>query len=240
MLIFLVPAAGSGKRMGANQAKQFLPFGKSDVLGATVQRLLHFVMHEAQGAGRVVVALPEAELSNCAKRPVWQNALNSGQLRLCAGREERHLSVLAAWHAATPAADDLLLVHDAARPLIRAEDIARLCAAAAQHADGAVLVKPCRNALKKIKHGKIIAALDRSSCAEALTPQAFRAELLERALRFAVEHDLHPADESEAVAYVGCTPLAVTGHADNIKITFAEDLAQLEAAYQRVFAQEES
>lgn len=229
MITFLIPAAGVGRRMRSDCPKQFLPFADTCVLSATVRRLLALPVEK-----RLVIALPQRTDAKW-QHEEFQHQLESHTIILTEGDAERHQSVLAALRAVPDAKeDDPVLVHDAARPVIRDDDILRLVDTLRNQPDGVVLVKPCHNAIKKIANGRVIRSVDRSDMVETLTPQGFSYGLLRRALEQAVSRGYKPADECEAVEYLGRYPLYVYGHADNIKITQPEDLPLAEWLYQRL------
>src|SRR5690606_28765706 len=131
--------------------------------------------------------------------------------------------------AALPAgvADDaLVLVHDAARPNLQAADIGALLEAAAAHPDGAILAAPVRDTLKRADaDGRILATEPREALWRALTPQAFRRDLLLRALHAARDAGIVATDEAMAVERLGCRPRLVEGREDNLKVTTPADLA---------------
>ena len=127
------------------------------------------------------------------------------------------------------AGDALLLVHDAARPNLRAADITALIEAAQACADGAILAAPVRDTLKRATDDARIAGTEpRDGLWRALTPQAFRRDLLLRALRHARAQGLVVTDEAMAVERLGLHPALVEGREDNLKVTTPADLALAE------------
>jgi 2-C-methyl-D-erythritol 4-phosphate cytidylyltransferase len=213
----LVPAAGSGRRVGAAIPKQYLrAAGKSLIEHALDALLSH---HAIEGA---VVAL-------AADDPHWPGwtALHGKPVLTCTGGGERADSVLAALHALPDdmPADVLVLVHDAARPNLRAEDISRLIEAAMADTDGAILAAPVRDTLKRMDaDGGIENTEPRDGIWRALTPQAFRRDLLLRALEAARIDGVAVTDDAQAVERLGLHPRLVEGREDNLKVTTAADL----------------
>ena len=214
----VVPAAGSGRRFGGEVPKQYLQAAGKPLLRHALEALLGH-----PGIDGAVVALADGD----ARWPGW-TTLHGKPVLACRGGAERADSVLAAL-AALPAdvADDaLVLVHDAARPNLQAADIGALLEAAAGHPDGAILAAPVRDTLKRADAGgRILATEPREALWRALTPQAFRRELLLRALQAARDAGIVATDEAMAVERLGCRPRLVEGREDNLKVTTPADLA---------------
>lgn len=126
----------------------------------------------------------------------------------------------------------IVAVHDGARPLVSVDEIERTIAKAKQMG-AACLVAPVIDTIKSIRGGEISATLDRDKLRRALTPQAFRVEILRRAFEMADELDETVTDESYLVERLGHPIEYVEGSSTNIKITHAEDLAVAEAMMNR-------
>lgn len=217
----LMPAAGSGRRFGGDVPKQYLPAAGKPLIAHALDALL--AHPRIDGA---VVAL-------AADDPYWPGwtSMHGKPLIACVGGLERADSVLAALRAlpAGVAEDVLLLVHDAARPNLRAGDIGKLIDAATVCADGAILAAPVRDTLKRANADvRIDATEPRESLWRALTPQAFRRDLLRRALEAAQAEGVAVTDEAMAVERLGLHPRLVEGREDNLKVTTPADLALVE------------
>ena len=207
-LYVVVPAAGTGQRMGSAVPKQYLELNSGQtVLGMTMSKL------QSLRPERLVVALHAAD--------TWFDDLHLSGVDRVVGGENRAASVLSALTAIDARDDDLILVHDAVRPCVRSADINRLIDLARDHAEGALLATPVIDTLKRVTDQQVTATVDRSQLWQAQTPQIFRFELLKRALLAA------PAatDEASAVEALGILPRICRGRADNLKITTNEDLA---------------
>jgi 2-C-methyl-D-erythritol 4-phosphate cytidylyltransferase len=214
----LVPAAGSGRRFGGEVPKQYLQAAGKPLIEHALEALLS---HPAIDG--VVVALAADD----ASWPGWTQ-LHGKPVVACVGGGERADSVLAALHAlpAGVADDELLLVHDAARPNLRAADITTLIEAAQACADGAILAAPVRDTLKRADAAARIASTQpRDGLWRALTPQAFCRHLLLRALEQARSQGLLATDEAMAIEWLGLHPALVEGREDNLKVTTPADLA---------------
>ena len=217
----VVPAAGSGRRFGGGIPKQYLIAAGKPLIGHALDALLSHPR-----IGGVVVALGADD----AHWPGWK-ALHGKPVRTCIGGKERADSVLAALRAlpADAAEDELVLVHDAARPNLCGDDIGRLIDVASASADGAILAAPLRDTLKRADaNDTILATEPRGALWRALTPQAFRRDLLLRALESALDAGVVVTDEAMAIERLGRHPRLVEGREDNLKVTTPADLVLAE------------
>ena len=217
----LVPAAGSGRRFGGEVPKQYLHAAGKPLIAHALEALLSH-----SGIDGAVVAL-------AADDPHWPGWtwLHGKPVIACIGGGERAESVLAALRAlpADIALEELVLVHDAARPNLHASDITRLIDAANACDDGAILAAPVRDTLKRADGiGCIASTESRDGMWRALTPQAFRRDVLRRALASAQAKGIVVTDEAMAVESLGRHPALVEGREDNLKVTTPADLALAE------------
>jgi 2-C-methyl-D-erythritol 4-phosphate cytidylyltransferase len=204
--------------MQADRPKQYLEIDGRTLIEHAISRLAANPHIEG-----IVVAIsaedeywPELEL--CLDKPLW----------VAAGGVERCHSVLNALQELTTHAsdDDWVLVHDAARPCVRADDISKLIVQLADDAVGGLLAIPVRDTMKRAESNRRVVTTEvREGLWHALTPQMFRFGKLRHALEQAIEDEALVTDESSAMELVGNEPLLVEGHADNIKVTRPEDLA---------------
>ncbi len=212
----VVPAAGSGRRMGAERPKQYLDLVGRPVLAHTLERLAGH-----PGLSGIVVAVGPEDREFAAlplDLPV--------PLRTAVGGAERADSVLAALDvlAAEAAAEDWVLVHDAARPCLRPADVATLVHELEGDPVGGLLGLPIHDTIKRADaEGGVEATVDRTGLWRALTPQMFRLGLLREALRGALEAGAAITDEASAVEWAGHRPRMVEGTADTLKITRPAD-----------------
>lgn len=217
----VVPAAGKGMRMGAETPKQYLLLAGKPV----VQRTLEVLTEHTQIAGVVIViAADDAHWSACAH-------FMQADLRVATGGAERCHSVLAGLNNLRDIAsdDDWVMVHDAARPCLRASDIDRMIDELRSSASGGILAVPVGDTLKRCNAAnEIESTVDRTQLWRALTPQMFRIGTLRAAINAALEEGVLVTDEAQAIEAFGETPRVVQGHADNIKITHPSDLALAE------------
>ncbi|MBU2955143.1 2-C-methyl-D-erythritol 4-phosphate cytidylyltransferase [Marinobacter sp. F3R08] len=216
----IVPAAGIGQRMQAEQPKQYLRIDQRFILDITLSRLLD----SAPFSGCMVPLHPADRW--------WPEteASRDNRIQTCTGGAERGDSVLSALHAMAEQVrdDDWVLVHDAARPCLHTRDLSNLIDRLGNHPIGGLLASPVADTLKKARTGEfpeVVETVDRSSLWRALTPQMFRYRLLVESLEAALAGELPITDESSAVEFSGNMPVLVEGRPDNIKITVPADLA---------------
>jgi 2-C-methyl-D-erythritol 4-phosphate cytidylyltransferase len=205
----LIPAAGSGSRMGSELPKQYLPLLGKPLIHHT---LSVFCAHLAIDKVYVVIS-PEDDL--------WQPDPDCVVLR-CGGNT-RAATVLNGLQAMDAASDDWVLVHDAARPCITAELLDRLFDALRDDPVGGLLAVQVADTLKRADAAdRVVATESRTGLWQAQTPQMFRHGLLKRALE-ALGTD-KPTDEAQAVEHLGLAPKLVPSNASNMKVTYPQDL----------------
>lgn len=223
----VVPAAGVGKRFGSAKPKQYLDLNGKTVVENTLNRLLSL-----SEITQVVVAL-SAEDTHFKALKVAKDS----RIKTVIGGNERCHSVLNGlrYLSEIGADQDWVLVHDVARPCVRADDVRKLLQQVEQFdAVGGILACPARDTMKRGNRiNQIEATVDRSQLWHALTPQLFRLGELRRAIEAAQEEGLLVTDESTAMERQGYHPLLVEGQHDNIKITHPLDLALTELYIQR-------
>ncbi|CAN5756351.1 2-C-methyl-D-erythritol 4-phosphate cytidylyltransferase [soil metagenome] len=225
-----IPAAGKGARIGSDLPKQYLSLLGKPIIAHTLARFL-----ELPAIDGIVVAI-------AADDRYWDSISvgNRGKVSTVAGGAERCHSVLAALESLLRRGSpgDWVLVHDAARPCVRVEDIGRLIERCSRHETGGLLALPVRDTMKRADDAQeVIETVSRARLWHALTPQMFRLGALHQALTEALREGRIVTDEAEAMELMGHTPCLVEGHPDNIKITRSEDLALAET-FLRGFRQE--
>jgi len=217
----VVPAAGVGRRMGGDIPKQYLTLNGRPVLEHTLETLL---------------ACPRLDGVYVAVSPGdgWWSELsvadNQRVVRVDGGAERCHsvLNVLQLMQS-TAAAEDWVLVHDAARPCLRHEDLNALIDQLKDHPVGGMLGVPVRDTMKRTMEGNSVSeTVARDGLWHAYTPQMFRLGILRQALEQAQAQGLAVTDDASAIELAGMIPLMVEGHDDNIKITRPDDLVLAE------------
>ena len=223
----IVPAAGRGERFastaGSGIPKQYTPLRGRSVLEWSLRALLT----EPRIQGIVVVlAAGDAHWAEVARN------LESPKLLTTTGGAHRQDSVMNGLEYLAPRvnADDWILVHDAARPCLRATDLSALVDAleknprgAAANSSGAVLAAPIVDTIKRERPDGL-ETVDRTDLWRALTPQVFAYAALRRALKEAAAANLAVTDEAQAMERLGIRAALVPGSPFNIKVTRAEDL----------------
>ena len=211
----IVPAAGSGSRMGVSRPKQYLP-----LLG---KPLIHHSLAVLCGAPEidavyVVLSVGDTEWG----RHDWR-ALGPKLVPLFCGGATRADSVLGGLRAISRDADptDWVLVHDAARPCLAPWHIEKLVRELAHDEVGGLLGVPVADTLKRADgHRRVLETVPRDSLWQAQTPQMFRHVMLRRALEAATD----VTDEASAIEAAGLHPKLVEGDATNLKVTYPLDL----------------
>ena len=216
-----LPAAGTGTRVGAGIPKQYLELRGRAILYWSLARLNSHPL-----VAGVAVALAPGDA-----RWATLGLAADPRIRVTEGGAERRHSVLNCLRllGREAAPGDWVLVHDAARPCVRREDIDALIEATRDHSVGGILALPARDTLKRADAANAIGeTVDRHGLWHALTPQLFRLGPLTAALEGAIAAGRIVTDEAQAMEFSGLYPLLVRGHSDNIKITHADDLAVAE------------
>lgn len=210
--------------MASGRPKQYLPLAGRPMLWHSVRALCAPAVETVF----VVLAVDDAEFA----RHDWSGFGTRIEPLYCGGATRRD-SVYNGLVAASAAVDvdDWMLVHDAARPCLPRADLAALIEACTPDGVGGILALPIAETVKRA--GKDEAGVQRSTATEdraqlwlAQTPQMFRVGVLAQALRQARGA---VTDEASAVEQLGLRPRLVIGNRENLKVTYAEDLAIAEA-----------
>ena len=229
MNVAIIPAAGSGKRIGGQIAKQFLTLAGAPVLIHTMRRF-----DECADIGGIVVALQPSEIESFAARlPAYQF---TKPIQLVAGGAERSDSILNALQAARAWQPELVAVHDAVRPFVTPAQISAVLAKASE-VGAAILALPATDTIKEVENGLIARTLDRRRIYRAQTPQAFRYELLMQANERARAAGLSSAlttDDALLAEHFGHPVAIVEGSPNSIKITTPEDLVMAEKLFEQM------
>lgn len=220
--VAILPAAGLGTRMGAEMPKQFLELNGVPLVVFTLRRLAtcpeiseFLVATRAEEADTLRAKLAKENLG----RPV----------RVVRGGGSRHESV---GNALSAIGDDaeIVVVHDAVRPLVTSEQVERVIAAAREHG-AAILGIPALDTVKEVKRTSlpgdvalITATIPRERVVLAQTPQAFRVSLLREAYANAARDGYIASDEAGLVERVGHDVYVVVGSARNLKVTRPGDM----------------
>jgi len=236
----VMPAAGAGQRFGSARRKQYAPLEGRTV----IEWALAPFIADARCAGIVVALAPEdtlwkevaARLARAASGTPREACLP--RVSCVTGGAQRSLSVRNALAAleGRAAEADWVLVHDAARPCLDAQDLERLLGRLGRHPLGGLLALPAADTLKRAASAggsgsgaadagpEVAQTVDRATLWRALTPQMFRYRRLCAALDAAHAAGRCPTDEAQALEWHGEHPVLVEGMPGNLKVTTAEDL----------------
>lgn len=219
----LIVAAGRGSRVGADVPKQYLRLGATSVLH---QAVAAFAGHAAVDRVQVVIHPDDRDLY---ARSLAIEDLSSGRGKLAPpvpGGASRQTSVRLGLEALAPVAPDAVLIHDAARPFVPADVIARVLAALAGY-PGAIPALPVADTLKRAADdGTVAATVARKGLWRAQTPQGFRFADILTAHRRAASAGLDDLTDDAAVAeWAGLAVALVEGAPENVKITSPADVA---------------
>ncbi|WP_299079862.1 2-C-methyl-D-erythritol 4-phosphate cytidylyltransferase [uncultured Paraglaciecola sp.] len=215
----VVPAAGVGKRMKADNPKQYLHIAGKTVIEHTLNNLLAHNQIK-----RVIVALNPSD-TLFAHLPVASDP----RVDTVIGGQERSDSVLAGLNY-LPSNEAWVLVHDAARPCFKATDLTALLQLVNHNICGGLLATPVRDTMKRAvnitadNHMFVKQTESRENLWHALTPQFFKLELLKKALDLANAQQVTITDEASAMELLGEKIALIKSSPANIKITEPEDL----------------
>lgn len=217
----VLPAAGTGSRMGGELPKQYLQVAGATLLEHSLQALLDCAQISA-----VVVALQAGD-----KRAATLSLFQDPRVHTVIGAQQRSGSVLAGLERLRSMADsrDWVLVHDAARPCLQADDIQRLIATVTASGMGGILAEAIVDTVKEAaqdaaQDAMVLRTLDRATLWRAQTPQMFRLEELWRAMTQARQRGEAVTDEAGAMELAGHPVQLIAASAGNFKVTVPADL----------------
>lgn len=212
-VFIILPAGGSGTRFGSETKKQFLALNGESILDLTIQKFL-----VVDSVAQIVVALPGE------KTKVWETQpLRDAKLKYVVGGSNRAESVRNAFLSFQDCGpDDVVLVHDAVRPLVSKAVIERVISGVLE-TGAAIAAVPVKDTIKKVQDNVITDTIDRGQLRAAQTPQGARFLWFQKA--FAVCSDLSQiTDEAMLLENAGYPVQVVEGDPKNLKITTPFDL----------------
>jgi len=226
----IVVAGGRGSRLGRPQPKAFVPLARRPMLAYSLEAL-----RDVAEVGELVVVLPEGQ--EHALADAWAALFDQYRVSATvAGGGYRWQSVSAGLQALAQGSD-LVLIHDAARPLATRELIEAVVARAVE-VGAAIAAQPLTDTLKEAD-GKLLIrhTLDRTRYWRAQTPQVFRRALIVEAYRRAADLGAYgpggPTDDAQLVEALGAPVALVESRTPNVKVTTPEDLALVEQLLER-------
>lgn len=211
----IIAAAGAGRRMKADKPKQFLVLEGVPILVWTLRKF-----EASPRIDHAVIASPPESVE--AVRAMVEDAGLTKRVTAIEGGERRQDSVgIALEHL--DADTELIAVHDAVRPFVSLEDIARVVEAAAK-SGAAILAVPVTDTVKEVEKDEVKSTLRRERLVLAQTPQVFSKAILAEAFAEARKDNYYGTDESSLVERLGHPVTLVQGSERNIKITRPSDL----------------
>jgi 2-C-methyl-D-erythritol 4-phosphate cytidylyltransferase len=227
----IVPAAGRGERLGPGAPKALRTLGGVPMLVHAVRALA-----SARAVDLVMVAAPEDGVADVrallAEHGLVDPAPGRAGAVVVAGGDSRQDSVARALHA-LPDDIDVVLVHDAARPLVPVSLVDEVAAAVRGGADAVVPGLPVADTIKSVDAADVVSAtLDRSALRAIQTPQGFRRSTLSQA-HAAADPDAPATDDAGLVERLGGKVVVVPGHEEAFKVTRPIDLVLAEAVLAR-------
>lgn len=222
MVDAIIVAGGRGSRLAGPVAKQYCQLAGVPILTRTLR-----VFDGCRAVDRLVVVVPPADI-DFVRATILEPAALRKNVVVVAGGAQRQDSVWNGLAAVAPEAE-LVVIHDAVRPLVTCETITA-CTDAARRYGACIVGLPVWDTLKRISDsGCIEATLPRERVWMAQTPQAFRVDLLRAAHERARREAVLGTDDASLMERSGAAVHMVPGSPSNIKITTAEDLALAEA-----------
>ena len=212
----VIPAAGLGTRMG--QRKALMALDDKPIIAHTLER---FVPLANRFVAVVLVVHPDD--AEGVESAIEGLRGQFASVVVVPGGARRQDSVRAGLEA-TPAAAELVAIHDAARPFVSARTVVAALEAAAE-VGAAIVATPMKPTVKRVEDGLVVATLDREKLWCAQTPQVFRRELLLAAWEAAERDGLEVTDDAQLLEHIGHPVGIVPGSDVNLKLTTPEDLA---------------
>jgi 2-C-methyl-D-erythritol 4-phosphate cytidylyltransferase len=216
----IIVAAGTGMRLGSNVPKAFVKLS-----GRTMLFYSLVTIRQVTSISEIVITIPEG-FETAARAEVAAAGVDV-PVKITPGGVERQDSVRIALEL-TSAESDLVIVHDAARPLATPA-IFESCLTAAMRAGAAIAAIPVSDTLKRVTNSAITATIARADLWQAQTPQAFRRNILIAAHQRAISEKVVATDDADLAERTGARVEVVEASTSNIKITTPSDLAIVEA-----------
>jgi 2-C-methyl-D-erythritol 4-phosphate cytidylyltransferase len=213
----IIPAAGSGTRIGGEIKKQFLPLKGKPIIVYTLQQFEH-----CSDVDEVAMAVPESAMAEMESIIARYRLHKVSKVVL--GGAKRQDSVQNVLNRLVLKDSDIVLVHDGVRPFIETKRISHLIKVCKDYNAAVLAVQP-KDTIRRSTGGDFFdQTLDRTALWLIQTPQAFRSKLLVKAFEKAKKDKFYSTDEAALVERLGIKVRIVEGSYDNIKITTPEDL----------------
>jgi 2-C-methyl-D-erythritol 4-phosphate cytidylyltransferase len=214
-VLAIIPAAGTGLRMGGATPKQFLSLEGVPIFVHTLRKF-----GASAAVDEIYLGVRAEEMDRAAKQIASEQV--GKNVRLVAGGASRQETVARCLDQA-PAGTDVVIVHDAVRPFVELTMIQQVVDAARKEG-AAILGIPSVDTVKKVERLTITGTIPRERIVLAQTPQAFRFSLLREAFDRALAEGYYGTDDSSLVEHLGHNVIVLMGSDRNIKITKPSDL----------------
>ncbi len=216
----IIPGAGMGSRFAHHQPKQYVKVVEKTILEHSIDCFL-----SQPWVKKIIMVLAEND-TVFSQLPIAQHP----KIVRVPGGLQRHISVNNAltYLKNQAAPDDWVLVHDAVRPCLHAEDLLRLVQTVSHSPVGGILAMPAQDTLKLVVESHIQHTIPRAQIWHAQTPQMFRLAPLIAAMQHCEQSGFTVTDEASAIEQSGHQPIVVEAHFPNPKLTTFKDLAYIE------------
>tara|TARA_Y100000741_G_scaffold275303_1_gene215217 strand:- start:461 stop:1153 length:693 start_codon:yes stop_codon:yes gene_type:complete len=217
----IIPAAGTGQRMGGAIPKQYVSVCGKTVIEHTIDNFI-----DRKEIESICVSISKSD-KYWSTLPISKNK----KIITTVGGSERYQSVYNGLSAIKDEADndDWVLVHDAVRPCLTKSVIDRLITEISSDVVGGILALPCTETMKRINdRNQIKETVNRESVWRAQTPQMFKYGKLFSAIKKVIDENIFITDEAMAMEFSNYKPVVILGDENNIKITHKIDLKHLE------------
>ena len=222
----VVPAGGTGIRMGGTVPKQFLELNGKPILYYTLKTL-----QDCGIISELILVVPEKEYDNACTDWLGKPEIVT---KVVVGGEKRQDSVYNGFCELSPQTE-IVLVHDGVRPFLSHQMIQESVDAAREYG-AAITAIPVNDTIKKVDDSGLVSkTVDREGLWRVQTPQVFRYELLEEAFKKANCEKFYGTDEGTLIEHLGKPVKVVEGSEQNIKITHPEDLRLSEIFISKAF-----
>lgn len=219
----IIAAGGIGKRMGKDKPKQYLELLGKPMICHTLDRFL-----DLTDIKKIIVVLPPDFVSSFREDVLKAYDYDLGFIEVAAGGEKRQDSVRNGLKL-VPDDFDVVLVHDGCRPFV-SQSLVEKSIQVALEMGAAVVAAPIKETVKKVSaSGNVEETIDRRHLWGAQTPQAFRVDLLKKAMDGAYRDGFYGTDDATLVERIGKKVQVIEGDYFNIKITTPEDMVMAEA-----------
>ena len=221
----VIVAAGRSKRMDNGVDKLSVKIEGRTLLAWTISRF------EAVSTIDEIILVVREESLDYVRDEVVGNEGFKKVNAVVAGGDQRQKSTENGLNATAEDAE-IVLIHDGARPLVRAEEIDSVIQSAKENG-AALLAVRCKDTVKEVIDNKIIKTLPRDALWLAQTPQGFRRDIIVDALKSARDENYLGTDEASLVERMGVNISIVEGRSGNIKVTFPEDVEHVRSSLKR-------